>query len=66
MIKVLIADDSDFVRKIIRKILEEDPGIEVIGEARNGEELIELYAKQKPDIALIDLQMPKMDGYEAI
>ncbi len=66
MIKVLIADDSDFIRKILRKILEEDTEIEVIGEARNGRELIELYEKQKPDIALIDLQMPKMDGYEAI
>ena len=64
-IKVIIADDSDFVRDGMRIILEVDEDFEVIGCARNGREAIELAQKSTPDIFLMDIQMPEMDGIEA-
>ena len=64
-IKVIIADDSDFVRDGMRIILEVDEDFEVIGCARNGREAIEIAKESKPDIFLMDIQMPEMDGIEA-
>ncbi|MBR4514638.1 MAG: response regulator transcription factor [Lachnospiraceae bacterium] len=64
-IKVIIADDSDFVRDGMRIILDVDPDFEVIGCASNGSEAIELAKQQQPDIFLMDIQMPEMDGIEA-
>lgn len=64
-IKIIIADDSDFVRDGMRIILDVDEEFEVIGCARNGREAIELAQKQAPDILLMDIQMPEMDGIEA-
>lgn len=64
-IKVIIADDSDFVRDGMKIILDVDDEFEVIGTAANGREAIELAEKQKPDVFLMDIQMPEMDGIEA-
>lgn len=64
-IKVLIADDSDFVRDGMRIILDVDEDFEVIGCARNGREAIEIAKESAPDIFLMDIQMPEMDGIEA-
>ena len=64
-IKVIIADDSDFVRDGMKIILDVDEDFEVLGAAANGREAIELAEKNKPDIFLMDIQMPQMDGYEA-
>lgn len=64
-IRVIIADDSDFVRDGMRIILEVDEGFEVLGCAGNGREAIEIAQKQKPDVFLMDIQMPDMDGIEA-
>lgn len=64
-IKVIIADDSDFVRDGMRIILDVDDDFEVIGCASNGREAIEIAKKSAPDIFLMDIQMPEMDGIEA-
>ena len=64
-IKVIIADDSDFVRDGMRIILSVDEEFEVIGCASNGREAIEIAKTNAPDIFLMDIQMPEMDGIEA-
>ncbi len=64
-IKVIIADDSDFVRDGMKIILDVDDDFEVLGCARNGREAIEIAEKNKPDVFLMDIQMPVMDGIEA-
>lgn len=64
-IKVMIADDSDFVRDGMRIILEADEDFEVLGCARNGREAIEIAKESAPDIFLMDIQMPEMDGIQA-
>lgn len=64
-IKVIIADDSDFVRDGMRIILDMDDDFEVIGCAGNGREAIEIAMKHAPDIFLMDIQMPEQDGIEA-
>ena len=64
-IRVIIADDSDFVRDGMRIILEVDDDFEVLGCASNGREAIEIAQKETPDVFLMDIQMPVMDGIEA-
>ncbi len=65
-IKVLIVDDSSFLRKIMKKIMVESGKIEVVGEAANGKEAIEKAAELKPDIITLDINMPIMSGLEAL
>jgi two-component system response regulator NreC len=64
-IKVLIADDHTIVRSGVRLLLDAEPDIEVIGEALDGVEAVELVAKMQPDVVLMDIAMPGMDGMEA-
>ena len=66
MIRVLVVDDSPTLRYLIRAILESDPELQVVGEARNGEEAIALCEKLQPDIITMDIRMPRMDGYKAV
>jgi NarL family two-component system response regulator LiaR len=65
-IRVLIADDHAIVRKGIRALLTTEKGIEVAGEATNGREAVEQERMLHPDVILMDLMMPEMDGIEAI
>ena len=65
MIRVLIADDQELVRAGFRMILDVDEGIEVVGEAGNGLEAIEAAVAFDPDVVLMDVRMPEMDGIEA-
>jgi len=64
-IKVLVVDDSGFMRVAIRKMLEIDPQIEVIGEANNGYIALQLIKQLNPDIITMDIEMPEMDGLQA-
>ncbi len=64
-IKVIIADDSDFVRDGMKIILETDGGFEVLGCASNGRDAINIARENRPDVFLMDIQMPVMDGIEA-
>jgi len=64
-IRVLLADDQALFREGIRMLLSVQPDIEVVGEARDGEEAIQLAAKLRPTVVLMDLQMPRLDGVEA-
>ncbi len=65
-IRVLVVDDSAFMRKALREILESDPGIEVIDTARNGREALEKIASGRPDVVTLDINMPVMDGRTAL
>ena len=65
-LKVLIADDHPLVLQGIRRSLEESDGIEVVGEARSGDELLALVGRRAPDLVLLDLRMPGRDGLECI
>jgi DNA-binding NarL/FixJ family response regulator len=61
-IRILIADDHPLFRDGLRRLLQSEPGFEVVGEAADGDELLGLVRKAKPDILLLDLSMPRRDG----
>ncbi len=65
MMRVLIADDQELVRTGFRVILNAEPDIEVVGEAGDGREAIEAAAALRPDVVLMDIRMPNLDGIEA-
>ncbi len=62
LVKVLVVDDSAYVRKVIKQMLSRSPFIEVVGAARDGEEALEMVEKLRPDVVTCDLIMPVMDG----
>jgi len=64
-VRLLIVDDCDSTRLSLRTLLSLDPTIEVIGEATNGQQAVQLVAEVQPDAVLIDGKMPIMDGLEA-
>ncbi|MFH1460098.1 MAG: response regulator transcription factor [Candidatus Omnitrophota bacterium] len=63
---ILIADDHDIIRAGIKSILQNEPGYKVIGEATNGEEVLQRAEELKPDIILLDITMPKKSGLDVI
>lgn len=65
MIRVLLAEDHNLVRAGLQRLLATAPDIEVVGEARDGAEAIDLAAASRPDVVLMDLSMPNVDGIEA-
>lgn len=65
LVRVLIADDHSVVRSGIKGMLEPDPGFEVVGQAASGQEAVALSLREHPDVVLMDLQMPGLDGATA-
>ncbi|MGL5269777.1 MAG: protein-glutamate methylesterase/protein-glutamine glutaminase [Selenomonadaceae bacterium] len=66
MIKILIADDSIFMRKLLSDLFEEQPDFKVVGVAHNGKDAVEKTAQLSPDLLTMDVNMPVMDGLEAL
>ena len=62
MIRVILVEDQNLVREGLRALLALNPDIEVVGEASDGEEALEVIEREKPDVVLLDLRMPKLDG----
>ena len=65
MIRILVADDHSMVRRSILALLGEDDDIRVVGEASNGKEAVELAKELDPDLVIMDISMPRMDGITA-
>lgn len=65
MTRVLIVDDNTFVREQLRAIIEQEPGFAIVGEARNGREAVDAVLSVAPDVVVMDVDMPVMDGIEA-
>ena len=63
-IRVVVADDQDLVRTGLVMILGAQPGIDVVGEAADGIQAIEVATRLRPDVLLVDIRMPKLDGIE--
>jgi len=66
VIRVIIADDHHLVRQGIRALLEKADGIEVVGEAADGQEAVELVERLAPDVLVMDIAMPRFDGTQAV
>nr|BFE87457.1 hypothetical protein GCM10020093_100580 [Planobispora longispora] len=66
MIRVLLADDEAMIRAGVRAILAADPEIEVVAEAGDGREAIDLTLSHRPDVVLLDIRMPRLDGLAAV
>ncbi len=64
-LRVAIADDQELARAGLRGIIEAEPDLEVVGEAADGEEAVQLALREAPDVLLMDVRMPKLDGIEA-
>lgn len=65
-LKVLLADDHKLLRSGLKLLLQRNPGMQVVGEAADGEQTIQLFEQLQPDILLLDLSMPAMDGIECL
>ena len=64
-IRILAVDDHPLIRSGLRAVIASEPDMEMVGEAANGEEAIDLYREDRPDVVLMDLRMPVMDGLTA-
>jgi DNA-binding NarL/FixJ family response regulator len=64
-IRIVLADDEPMIRAGVRAVLANDPGIEVVAEAADGHEAVELVRRHRPAVALLDIRMPRLDGLSA-
>ena len=65
-VRVVVVDDSPTVRAVLKRMLSRDPGLQVVGEAGDGREGVAMVAEQRPDVVVMDLEMPGLDGFTAI
>jgi len=65
-LRVVIVDDEPLARAVVREYAGADPGLEIVAECGNGFDAVKAVAEQKPDIVLLDVQMPKLDGFEVL
>jgi two-component system LytT family response regulator len=64
--RVIIVDDEELARRVLREYLEREPGVELITECANGFEAVKAIAEHEPDVVFLDVQMPKLDGFEVL
>jgi two-component system, LytTR family, response regulator len=64
--RVVIADDEDLARGVLREFIEKAPGMEIVAECANGFEAVKAVAEHKPDVIFLDVQMPRLDGFEVL
>jgi two-component system LytT family response regulator len=64
--RVIIVDDEPLARAVLREHLAEQPGVEIVGECANGFEAVKAIAELAPDLVFLDIQMPKLDGFEVV
>src|SRR5690242_2514897 len=65
-IRAVIADDETLARKFIRRMLKEEPDVEIIGECANGKEAVSMIRSERPDLIFLDVQMPEKDGFAVL
>jgi two-component system LytT family response regulator len=65
-IRTVVVDDEDLARQIVREMLKPHPEVEIIGECANGFEAVRMVGELKPDLLFLDIQMPKLDGFEVL
>ncbi len=65
-IRIVLADDHPIVREGLASVLETQPDFEVVGQANDGAEAVDIVSVLKPDVVLLDLEMPKLDGVQAL
>jgi len=65
MVRVVVADDHTFIRQGIRSLLQDTGGFEIVGEATDGEEVVALVKRLAPDVVVMDIAMPRLDGLRA-
>lgn len=66
MIRIVLADDADDIRRLVRFVLDRDERFSVVGEAADGAQALELVEAERPDLLLLDLAMPNVDGLEVL
>jgi two-component system LytT family response regulator len=65
-LRVLLVDDEELARRVLREFLSRDPDVEIVGECANGYEAVRAVSETKPDLLFLDVQMPKLDGFEVL
>src|SRR5882672_3001272 len=65
-IRALIVDDESLARRFIRRMLQDDDEVEIVGECGNGKDAVAMIRKRDPDLIFLDIQMPEMDGFSVL
>ena len=66
VIRVIVVDDEELARALLRELLAAHPDIEIVAECANGFEAVKAVTEKKPDLLLLDVQMPKLDGFDVL